>query len=211
MSFNSGITTFPSLRGGPAFDPFFPFDNPLFRAGAIFNANSFFNLFFNPWLYGYGGYGYGGYGYGGYGAGYGGGYGGGGYGGGGGGYYGGSAMNPYGGANTPTSMNPYASAGGANPSKNAPAQVSVRVPTADAEVWFNGEPSPSQGWTRVFNSPPLDPAYKYEFTVRARWLDNGQVITAERRIRITAGDQVLVNFKDVAQGNTGAAQGNPGY
>ncbi len=102
-------------------------------------------------------------------------------------------MNPY-----ATATNPYAATAASNPSKTATAQVSVRVPDSDAEVWFNGNKSPSRGWTRVFTSPPLDPASRYEFTVRARWTDNGQIITAERRISLTAGDQILVDFKEAA-------------
>jgi uncharacterized protein (TIGR03000 family) len=58
----------------------------------------------------------------------------------------------------------------------------------------------------LFNSPPLNPGSQYEFTVRARWVDNGTVMTAERRINVTAGDQALVDFK---QGTT--TQTNSGY
>jgi uncharacterized protein (TIGR03000 family) len=102
--------------------------------------------------------------------------------------------------------NPYATSAGANPSKSAPAQITVRVPVFDAEVWFNGNQSPSKGWTRIFNSPPLDPAFKYQFTVKARWLENGQVNTVEQQISVTANDRVLVDLKEgkITSGSTNA-------
>jgi uncharacterized protein (TIGR03000 family) len=192
VTFNSGITRIPGIQNSipSGFDPFFPFDNPLVRAGLLSSfVNPFFNPFWNPWWpYGSG-------------AGYGGGGSGGGYGGGSGGGYGGgagynSAVNPYGGAMNPYANNPYATSSGLYPNKKATAEITVRVPVFDAEVSFNGEQSPSKGWTRVFKSPPLDPGYKYEFTVRARWQENAQVTTVEQRVSVTAGDQVLVDLKE---------------
>jgi uncharacterized protein (TIGR03000 family) len=204
VSFNSGTRTFPGIQNSipSGFDPFFPFDNPLVQAGLL---SSFYNPFWNPWGLsgygaGYGGGGYGGGGYGGSGGGSGGGYGGGsGY---------NSAVNPYGGTTNPYANNPYATSSGVYPNKKASAQITVRVPVFDAEVWFNGEQSASQGRTRVFKSPPLEPGFKYEFTVRARWQENAQVTTVEQRVRVTAGDQVLVDLKE---GKVQTGSRTPGY
>jgi uncharacterized protein (TIGR03000 family) len=200
VSFNSGTKTFPGIQNSipSGFDPFFPFDNPLVQAGLL---SSFYNPYWNPWgLSGYGAAYGGGGGYGGSGGASGGGYGGG--------SGANSAVNPYGGATNPYANNPYATSSGVYPNKKATAQITVRVPVFDAEVWFNGEQSTSQGWTRVFKSPPLDPGFKYEFTVRARWQENAQVTTVEQRVRVTAGDQVLVDLKE---GKVQAGSRTTGY
>jgi uncharacterized protein (TIGR03000 family) len=112
------------------------------------------------------------------------------------------AFNPY--ANAYASagsygdINPYASSGpgSGSPGTAAPlaAQAEIVVPDSNADVWFNGEKSNTQGVTRVFTSPPLDPAGQYRLTIKASWNEGGQAIAAERTITLTAGAHVKVEF-----------------
>jgi uncharacterized protein (TIGR03000 family) len=74
------------------------------------------------------------------------------------------------------------------------AQVDVRLPSAGAEVWFDGVKMQLAGKTRRFFTPPLEPGSKYTYTVRARWLANGQTRQQTRNVYLRAGDVLDVAF-----------------
>jgi uncharacterized protein (TIGR03000 family) len=81
---------------------------------------------------------------------------------------------------------------------NAPSdravRVSVHVP-ANAEIWFDGNPTQQRGERRTYVSPPLapDPARHYE--VRARWVDgNGRFVDQTRWVAVRAGQLSMVDF-----------------
>ena len=78
-------------------------------------------------------------------------------------------------------------------SPNLPAELNVAVP-ANAEVWFEGEPTTSTGLRRQFESPPLTPGTEYTYDVRARWKENGRDVTQTQKVKVTAGAHVNVNF-----------------
>jgi uncharacterized protein (TIGR03000 family) len=158
---------------------------------------------------GYGGGYYAGRGYGGgyYGGGYGGGY----YGGGilglgllGGGYYGGYGYSPYyqGYSDAPAYYSDpliAAQAPQVRQSSYPPVQdfanVTVLVPTADAQVWFQNAATTQQGTQRLFNSPSLTPNEKFTYTIKARWMENGKVINQERMVNVQSGQNVRVDFR----------------
>lgn len=75
------------------------------------------------------------------------------------------------------------------------ASVRVLVPRADAKVWFDGALTSQQGMDRVFNSPPLDPNSTYSYTIRARWMENGQSIERERQLNVRPGQSVIADFR----------------
>ena len=54
------------------------------------------------------------------------------------------------------------------------------------------------GASRRLVSPPLDPSASYEYTIRARWTENGQVIDKTQKIKLRAGDQSSVDFIKLA-------------
>jgi uncharacterized protein (TIGR03000 family) len=162
-----------------------------------------------------GGRGYGGWGYGGWG--YGLGYGGWGYGYpyyGYGGYYGGYA--PYYGSgyyydpSYYSSTTPYYDSTAAIPSTNYqsyyPAgtaatgtdpnsgMVEVRLPSADAQVWFNGNKTNQTGTVRRYSTPPLTAGQSHTYEVRATWMANGQPVTQTREINVQPGQPTVVNF-----------------
>lgn len=68
------------------------------------------------------------------------------------------------------------------------------VPNPDAEVWIAGDPTQQRGTTRIFESPSLDPG-SYTYTVRARWIDNDQIVDQTRNVQVHPGDSVTVDFR----------------
>jgi uncharacterized protein (TIGR03000 family) len=166
--------------------------------------------------YGWGGYGYGspygnGYGLGGYGYGMGG-YGLGGYGRG---LYGYSSPGYYDSgysydtytspsyASVPTytdyqSFYPPQEYGNQQQAGNA-AHLMIQVPDPNAQVWLEGQQMNQQGTTRQFYSPPLEPNRDYSYTVRARWMENGQPKEQTKEVDVRAGQQASVRFGNQGQ------------
>jgi uncharacterized protein (TIGR03000 family) len=73
--------------------------------------------------------------------------------------------------------------------------ITVHVP-ADAEVWFGGKLTMQTGAERHFVSPPLQPGVPYFYAIRARWLENGQVVERTRQVPVRSGTQVSVSFNE---------------
>ena len=75
------------------------------------------------------------------------------------------------------------------------ARVRVRVPVADAEVFFNGSATQQRGMERVFDTPSLSAGSTYSYDIRARWRDpNGQMIDRTRTVHLQQGRETLVDF-----------------
>jgi uncharacterized protein (TIGR03000 family) len=74
------------------------------------------------------------------------------------------------------------------------AYIVVGVPTADAEIWFQGQKTRRTGKVREFKSPPLAPGMSYTYAIRARWRENGQEVTQTRTVPVRAGQHVRVDF-----------------
>jgi uncharacterized protein (TIGR03000 family) len=73
-------------------------------------------------------------------------------------------------------------------------RVSVHVP-ANAEIWFDGNPTQQRGERRTYVSPPLDPNAVLRYEVRARWVDgNGRTVDQTRRVAVHAGQLSMVDF-----------------
>jgi uncharacterized protein (TIGR03000 family) len=81
---------------------------------------------------------------------------------------------------------PPAASGGA-------ATVTLRVP-ADADVWFNGDPTTQRGESRQFASPPLSPGRDYHYEVRARWTEGDRIVDQTRRVTVRADGRTDVDF-----------------
>src|SRR5262249_35977405 len=75
-----------------------------------------------------------------------------------------------------------------------PARLEVLVPDADAEVWLDDYKTTSRGTTRVLESPPLAPGPAYSYTVKASWGQGGRTVTAQRKVDVTRGRIVVVDF-----------------
>ena len=74
------------------------------------------------------------------------------------------------------------------------ATVSVTVPTADAQVWFDNAATTQRGTQRTFHSPALQPG-NYSYTIKARWTQNGQSVDQQRQVQVQPGQSVGVDFR----------------
>ena len=74
------------------------------------------------------------------------------------------------------------------------AHVEVVLPSADAQVWFQGKKTKRSGKVREFESPPLTPGASYAYQVRATWMDGDEPVTQTRTIPVRAGERVRVDF-----------------
>jgi uncharacterized protein (TIGR03000 family) len=70
----------------------------------------------------------------------------------------------------------------------------VRLPDANAEVWFQDHKTQQGGTVRQFESESLDPNRTYTFQVRARWTKDGQPMDQTRQVQARAGQTVTVDF-----------------
>jgi uncharacterized protein (TIGR03000 family) len=84
---------------------------------------------------------------------------------------------------------------GQTPTVTDTCRVHVVVPVADAQVLFDGTPTKQQGTERDFVTPPLSAGREFHYTISASWTENGQRVNRERRITVTPGSQVVVNFQ----------------
>lgn len=75
------------------------------------------------------------------------------------------------------------------------AQIEVRVPYWDAEVWFDGVKRPEQGTVRRFRTPDLTRGERYTYEVRGRWSGEDGPVTRTREITFRAGDRVVVDLR----------------
>jgi uncharacterized protein (TIGR02246 family) len=75
----------------------------------------------------------------------------------------------------------------------AGAIITIAVPP-DAEIFFDGTATAQRGSERRFVSPPLQLGRKYDYEIRARWTENGKAMQQTRKVSVTGGDTVRVDF-----------------
>jgi uncharacterized protein (TIGR03000 family) len=92
---------------------------------------------------------------------------------------------------------------GSSAARQAPAQVTVVVP-ADAELYFDGDLTRQRGSERRFVSPPLQIGRTYHYVILARWQQAGQTMEQTRRIAVTGGGTVRVDFLSPTPASAGA-------
>ncbi len=74
------------------------------------------------------------------------------------------------------------------------AHVRVRVPAADAQVWFGGHATGQQGLERSFHSPALEAGGDYTYDIRVRWKQAGQDKEETRSVQVQPGQDLIVDF-----------------
>ncbi len=57
-----------------------------------------------------------------------------------------------------------------------------------AQVWFNNQPTRSQGKVRYFESPPLTPGKQYYYTLRVVWHENGKWVQKIEQVPVEASE-----------------------
>jgi len=89
------------------------------------------------------------------------------------------------------------------------ALIDVRVPAADAEVFFEGNNTRQAGARRMFQSPAVPVGTTYYYKVRARWKKaDGSVADEERSVAVRANETTVVDFGTPA--GPPELAGNPG-
>jgi uncharacterized protein (TIGR03000 family) len=75
------------------------------------------------------------------------------------------------------------------------ATVDVILPTDDAELTFEGQPTKQTGKQRAFQTPPLEPGQRYVYDVHAKWTGaDGKPVDEPRKVRVKAGDKITIDF-----------------
>jgi uncharacterized protein (TIGR03000 family) len=90
-----------------------------------------------------------------------------------------------------TAVYPPAATGAVQASHSA--AITVNVPT-NSQIWFDGTLMANGGTVRKYFSPPLAPGHKYVYEIQARWNGNGHEVTQTKKVEVTAGAQVSVDF-----------------
>jgi uncharacterized protein (TIGR03000 family) len=84
------------------------------------------------------------------------------------------------------------------PIEDTSALIEVKLPSPEADVWFQGLRTSHTGAVRQFRSPPLVPGQNYVYKVMGLWglgaADEKQV----RNVTIRAGDRITIDFTQAA-------------
>jgi uncharacterized protein (TIGR03000 family) len=81
------------------------------------------------------------------------------------------------------------------PAAAQPAALTILAPTPNAGVFLGGVSMGVGGEQRVFQSPPLEVGTDYRYSVKAGWLEGGQMVEQTRDVPVQAGRQVTVDFR----------------
>ena len=71
--------------------------------------------------------------------------------------------------------------------------ITVLLPSADAQVWFDDSPTTQRGMERIFHTPSLQQAGTY--SIKARWTEGGRTVDRQRDVQVQPGQPVTVNFR----------------
>jgi uncharacterized protein (TIGR03000 family) len=75
------------------------------------------------------------------------------------------------------------------------ALIRLRAPSEWAKVEFDGEETSRMGLNRTFVTPTLQPGKTYSYVMTVTWTQNGKPMSAERTIRVKAGQITQVNLR----------------
>jgi uncharacterized protein (TIGR03000 family) len=75
----------------------------------------------------------------------------------------------------------------------APAEITIVVPP-DAQVFFDGAATAQKGGERRFTTPPLEIGKKFHYEVRAKWTEAGKPVEQTRKVEVTGGAKIRVDF-----------------
>jgi uncharacterized protein (TIGR03000 family) len=72
--------------------------------------------------------------------------------------------------------------------------VRVIVPNPEAEIWFDNTPTQQRGTERFFVSGPVEQG-NYSYSIKGRWMQNGQAVERTRTVRVQPGQPVTVDLR----------------
>jgi uncharacterized protein (TIGR03000 family) len=84
------------------------------------------------------------------------------------------------------------------------AKVIIDLP-AEAKLYIDGRLMKTASAHRVFSTPTLQPGQLYYYDLRAEVARDGQVLSQEQRIIVSAGQQARAAFRDFGAGATAKA------
>jgi uncharacterized protein (TIGR03000 family) len=114
-------------------------------------------------------------------------------------YYNTPAMSSYYGSGYSADAGGYYSYGApARADTRDSAQLNVRLPDPNAEVWVEGKRTQQRGTWREYQSPPLNPDKSYTYEVRARWTENGKDVERTKTVPVRANGVATVDFTSAA-------------
>jgi uncharacterized protein (TIGR03000 family) len=73
------------------------------------------------------------------------------------------------------------------------AAITVKTP-ANSQIWFDGTPMAPGGTVRKYFSQSLTPGHKYVYEIQVRWNHNGHEVTQSKKVEVSAGARVKVDF-----------------
>jgi uncharacterized protein (TIGR02246 family) len=76
----------------------------------------------------------------------------------------------------------------------------------DAEIFFDRTATTQRGSERRFVSPPLQIGNKYDYEIRARWTENGRTVQQTRKVSVTGGEAVRVDFLTPVSANNNTVE-----
>jgi uncharacterized protein (TIGR03000 family) len=76
----------------------------------------------------------------------------------------------------------------------SPATIEVRLPNPQAQIAFDGHRTASRGSQRLYATPALKAGAEYYYDVTATWTEDGRQVKEDRRVKVTAGQVVTVDF-----------------
>ena len=85
--------------------------------------------------------------------------------------------------------------------ERAKAEITVLVP-ADAEVFFDGDPTIQKGTERRFVTPPLTRGSAYQYDLRVHSLKDGKPLDRIETVRVYAGDRRTLDFISPGEGDS---------
>ncbi len=77
------------------------------------------------------------------------------------------------------------------------AELVVRLPS-DAQLYVDHVQCPLTSDTRTFSTPRLEPGRQYYYTLRAEVVRDGRPVLQDRRVQVTAGQRLEINFQELS-------------
>lgn len=78
--------------------------------------------------------------------------------------------------------------------KSKAVTIVAHVPE-NAQIWIFDKLTSTTGKTRVFHSPDLDLGWKYTYTIRIAWVEDGKVVSQSQTFSVVPGEVHAVYLK----------------